>query len=138
MRLPNSIGYVEYAYAKQNNMSYTTLQNAAGSFVIPSDESFKAAAEGVDWAKTFAQDMTNAKGANAWPLSTATYILVYQKSDNPQDTEATLKFFNWAFEKGNQEAIALDYVPFPDTVKKTIRQSWLKIVDAKTNQAISY
>lgn len=138
MRLPNSIGFVEYAYAKQNNMSYVELQNAAGNFIIPSDESFKAAAEGVDWEKTFAQDMTNAKGANAWPLSTATYILVYQKSDDPSDAAATLKFFNWAFEKGDKEAIALDYVPFPDSVKKTIRQSWSKIIDSKTNKAISY
>lgn len=138
MRLPNSIGFVEYAYAKQNNMSYVALQNAAGNFITPNDESFKAAAEGIDWEKTFAQDMTNAKGANAWPLSTATYILVYQKPEDVSGTEATLTFFNWAFEKGDEEAIALDYVPFPASVKKTIRQSWSKVVDAKTNKAINY
>ena len=137
MRLPNSIGYVEYAYAKQNKMAYVTLENAAGKFVLPTDEAFKSAAEGVDWAKTFAQDMTNAAGEKAWPLSTATYILIHKKSQEPDQAEGVLKFFNWAFTKGNQEALALDYVPFPDNVKNEVRKSWSKIVDNNGN-IISY
>lgn len=129
MRLANSIGYVEYAYAKQNKMSYIALQNSAGNFIVPSDDAFKAAAEGVDWERTFAQDMTNAAGDQAWPLSTATYIVLYQKTDKPAQTAAALKFFDWALEKGDSAAAELDYVPFPSTVKQTIRNSWTKIVD---------
>lgn len=129
MRLANSIGYVEYAYAKQNKMAYIALQNSAGNFIVPSDDAFKAAAEGVDWERTFAQDMTNAAGAQAWPLSTATYIVLYQQTDRPAQTAAALKFFDWALEKGDMAAAELDYVPFPATVKQTIRNSWAKIVD---------
>lgn len=129
MRLANSIGFVEYAYAKQNRMAYVALKNAAGNFVVPSDEAFKAAAEGIDWEKTFAQDMTNAAGAEAWPLSTATYIILYQQTNKPAQTAAALKFFNWALEKGDAASAELDYVAFPETVKKTIRNSWSKIVD---------
>lgn len=137
MRLPNAIGYVEYAYAKQNKMAYVALKNASGNFVIPSDDAFKAAAEGIDWQKTFAQDMTNAKGDNTWPLSTATYIVVYQKPEQVAKTAATLKFFNWAYQKGDQSASELDYVPFPNSVKDIIRVSWNKIVDAN-GSPISY
>lgn len=134
MRLANSIGFVEYAYAKQNNMAYVALQNAAGQFVIPSDEAFKAAAEGIDWQKTFAQDMTNANGAQAWPLSTATYIILYRQTHKPAQTAAALKFFNWALTKGDAASAELDYVAFPAAVKQIIRDSWSKIVD--TNGAV--
>ncbi|WP_392565305.1 phosphate ABC transporter substrate-binding protein PstS [Utexia brackfieldae] len=137
MRLPNSIGYVEYAYAKQNNLAHVQLKNAAGQFVSPSDQTFQAAAAGIDWQKTFAQDMTNAAGANAWPLSTATYILLYQKTDSPLKTQATLAFFNWALAQGDKAAIDLDYVPFPDTVKQIIRQSW-QIITNDQGQMIHY
>lgn len=137
MRLPNSIGYVEYAYAKQNKMAYISLQNASGKYVTPSDEAFKAAAEGIDWQKTFAQDMTNVQGEATWPISTATYIVIYQQSANTSQTAATLRFFNWAYQKGDQAASELDYVPFPDSVKDIIRTSWNKVVDTN-NTAISY
>lgn len=137
MRLPNSIGYVEYAYAKQNKLAYVALENAAGKFVLPNDEAFKAAAEGIDWKKTFAQDMTNAPGEKTWPLTTATYILVHKTSAKPEQTAGVLKFFNWAFSQGDKEALSLDYVSFPDAVKDIIRNSWSNIVDSNA-KAISY
>lgn len=137
MRLPNSIGYIEYAYAKQNKLAYVSLENAAGKFVMPTEEAFKSAADGIDWKKTFAQDMTNALGEKTWPLTTATYILIHEKSIKPAQTAGVLKFFNWAFNKGDQEALSLDYVPFPAEVKDIIRRSWSKAVDAN-GQPINY
>lgn len=137
IRLPNSIGYVEYTYAKQNNLAYIALQNTEGEFVTPSDVAFKASAEHIDWQKTFAQDMTNVKGKTTWPISTATYILMYKKPDNIESSIATLKFFNWALTNGDKSASELDYVAFPDSVKTIIRQSWKQIVDTENN-SISY
>ncbi|MBP7566360.1 MAG: phosphate ABC transporter substrate-binding protein PstS [Burkholderiaceae bacterium] len=130
MRLPDSIGYVEYAYAKQNKMSHVALQNADGAYVQPDDETFKAAAAGIDWSKSFAQSLTNASGKTAWPISTATFILVYTKPDNPAKTAAALKFFDWAYTNGDKAASDLDYVPFPANVKTAIRTSWGKVMGA--------
>ncbi|MDR2873067.1 MAG: phosphate ABC transporter substrate-binding protein PstS [Xanthomonadaceae bacterium] len=128
MRLPNSIGYVEYAYAKQNRMSHVSLQNADGRFVQPTTSAFQAAAAGIDWSKSFAQSLTNASGANTWPISTATFILVYKRPQNPATTAAALKFFDWAFRQGDQQAAELDYVAFPNDVKTLVRQSWAQVV----------
>ncbi len=130
MRLPDSIGYVEYAYAKQNKMSHVALQNADGNYVQPDDSNFKAAAANIDWSKSFAQSLTNAKGKDAWPISTATFILVYMKPDKPAQTASALKFFDWAYANGDKAAADLDYVPFPDNVKNIVRTSWGKIVGA--------
>ncbi len=129
-RLPGAIGYVEYAYAKQNHMAHVSLQNAAGHYVQPDDSTFKAAAAGIDWAKSFAQDMTNAKEANAWPISTATYIIVYKKAEKPEQNAQVLKFFDWAYTHGDQAASDLDYVPFPANVKGIFRASWQQVVGA--------
>ncbi|MGA0570797.1 phosphate ABC transporter substrate-binding protein PstS [Variovorax sp. VNK109] len=130
MRLPDSIGYVEYAYAKQNKMSHVALQNADGNYVQPDDANFKAAAAGIDWSKSFSQSLTNAKGKDSWPISTATFILVYAKPEKPTQTAAALKFFDWVYTNGDKAAIDLDYVPFPDNVKSIIRTSWGKVVGA--------
>jgi phosphate transport system substrate-binding protein len=129
-RLPNSIGYVEYAYAKQNKMSYALMQNAEGSFVAPEDSAFKAAAAGADWSKTFYQILTNQPGKDSWPITGATFIMMQSKQDKPQQAAATLKFFDWAYANGDKMSDELDYVPLPDAVETQVRQSWSKITDA--------
>jgi len=129
-RLPNSIGYVEYAYAKQNKMPYALMQNAAGAFVAPEDTAFKAAAAGADWSKSFYQILTNQPGKDSWPITGATFIMMHLKQDKPPQAAASLRFFDWAFKNGDKVADELDYVPMPDSVKASIRQQWSKIVDA--------
>ena len=128
-RLPNSIGYVEYAYAKQNKMTYPLLQNASGDFVAPDDTSFKAAAAVADWSKSFYQILTNQPGKDAWPITGATFIVMHTKQDKPKEAAAALRFFDWAYKNGDQVALELDYVPMPDSVKTAIRQQWSKITD---------
>lgn len=128
-RLPNSIGYVEYAYAKQNKMTYALLQNAAGNFVAPDDATFKAAAAGAEWQKSFYQILTNQPGKDAWPITGATFIMMHLKQDKPQQAAASLRFFDWAFKNGDKMAEELDYVPLPDSVKAMIRKAWAKITD---------
>lgn len=128
-RLPNSIGYVEYAYVKQNKMTYAQLQNAAGVFVSPDDTAFKAAAAGADWSKSFYQILTNQPGKDAWPITGATFILMQKVQDKPAQASAVLKFFDWAYRTGDKTADDLDYVPMPDSVKTAIQKSWSQIVD---------
>lgn len=126
-RLPNSIGYVEYAYVKQNKMAYALVQSAAGSYPAPDDLTFKAAAAGAEWNKSFYQILTNQAGKDAWPLSGATFLLLQAKSDNMAKTQSTLNFVKWAFAKGDKTAEDLDYVPMPATVKTLIEKSWAVI-----------
>lgn len=128
--LPNSIGYVEYAYVKQNKMTYALLKNKDGVFVAPDDETFKAAAAGADWNKSFYQLITDQPGKNAWPISTATFILMHTKQDKPENAVEALKFFSWALKNGGKTAADLDYVPMPDAVVGTIQKSWMQITDA--------
>jgi phosphate transport system substrate-binding protein len=123
-RLPNSIGYVEYAYAKQNKMSHVLLRNSAGTFVAPDDSTFKAAAAGADWAKSFFQILTEQPGKDSWPITGATYILMYKQQDKPAAAVNTLKFFDWAYTNGDKMAEELDYVPLPAPVKALIRKQW--------------
>ncbi|WP_348753975.1 phosphate ABC transporter substrate-binding protein PstS [uncultured Aquincola sp.] len=129
-RLPNSIGYVEYAYAKQNKMSYVQLKNAAGNFVSPDDENFKAAAAGADWSKTFYQVLTEQQGKDSWPITGATFILMHKNQDKPAQAAAALKFFDWAYTQGDKTAAELDYVPLPDSVKALVRKQWAQIKGA--------
>ncbi|KAF1047156.1 phosphate ABC transporter substrate-binding protein PstS [Xylophilus sp.] len=128
-RLPDSIGYVEYAYAKQHKIAYVQLQNADGQFASPSEAAFKAAAAGADWNRTFYQILNNKPGKDAWPITTTTYILLHKVQDKPQQATTTLKFFDWAFKNGDKIAADLDYVPLPDAVKDSIRKSWDEIKD---------
>ncbi|HMN21071.1 MAG TPA: phosphate ABC transporter substrate-binding protein PstS [Ottowia sp.] len=131
-RLPNSVGYVEYAYVKQNKMSYVQLQNADGRFVSPGDVSFKAAAAGADWAKSFYQVLNNKPGADAWPITTATYILMHAGQDKPENARTVLKFFDWAYAHGDTAAAELDYVPMPAAVKTLVRErAFGAILDAE-------
>ena len=128
-RLPNSIGYVEYSYAKQNKMAYTLLKNKDGVFVTPTEESFKAAAAGADWNKSFYQLITNQPGKNAWPISTATFILMYLQQDKPANATAVFKFFDWAYKNGDKIADDLDYVALPDNVVAAIEKVWTTVKD---------
>ncbi|MDM0116155.1 phosphate ABC transporter substrate-binding protein PstS [Variovorax sp. J22R133] len=136
-RLPNSIGYVEYAYVKQNKMNYALLQNTAGTFVAPEDKAFKAAAAGAQWSKTFYQVLTNQPGKDAWPITGATFILVHKAQEKPAQAASVLKFFDWAYKNGDKTADDLDYVPMPDSVKTAIGEEWVEVKDASGKQ-ISY
>jgi len=114
-QIPNSIGYVEYAYVLQNHMTYAVLQNSAGAFVAPSAASFSAAAASADWknAKDFDLIMTNAPGANAYPITATTFILMPRQPKDKARSQAALTFFRFALEKGQGQAQKLDYVPLP-------------------------
>jgi phosphate transport system substrate-binding protein len=136
-RLPNSIGYVEYSYVKQNKMNFAILQNSAGTFVAPDDDAFKAAAAGADWNKSFYQILTNQPGKEAWPISGATFILMHAKQDKPANGTEVLKFFNWAYSNGTKTASDLDYVPMPAAVIGAIQKSWGEIKDA-SGKPIAY
>ena len=129
-RLPNSIGYVEYAYVKQNKMTFAQMRNAAGTFVSPDDAAFKAAAAGADWAKSFYQILTEQPGKDAWPITGATFILMHKAQDKPAQAASSLKFFDWAFKNGDKTADDLDYVPMPANVKVIIEKAWADIKDA--------
>lgn len=129
-RLPNSIGYVEYAYVKQNKMNYALMQNSAGSFVAPDDTAFKAAAAGADWTKSFYQILTNQPGKDSWPISGATFIIMHKVQDKPANGSAALKFFSWAYQNGDKVADALDYVPMPKSAVTAIEKAWGEIKDA--------
>ncbi len=137
-RLPNSIGYVEYAYAKQNKMSYVQLRNKDGAFVSPTDDSFKAAAAGVDWSKSFSQDMTDKPGKATWPLTSSTFILMYRQQDKPATGSNALKFFDWAYANGDKMADDLDYVPLPDSVKALVRKQWSDAIKDGSGKSIAY
>ena len=130
-RIPGSLGYVEFAYAKQGKLSYTLLQNAAGNYPQPDEDTFKAAAVGADWTKSaFYEILTNQPGKDAWPITGATFILVPKVSDKPAQTSESLKFFDWAFKNGAKLASDLEYVPLPDALVKLIHTSWSNIKDA--------
>ena len=129
-RIRGSVGYVEYAYAKKNNIAYMALQNKDGKFVRPDDKTFAAAAAGVDWfsAPGMGVSMVNAAGAESWPVSTASFILMYKNPDDKAQSAEVLKFFDWAFKNGKAMALALDYVPLPDSLTAEIRSKvWSQI-----------
>lgn len=137
-RLPNSIGYVEFAYAKQNKMSYVMMRNQAGSFVAPDDTAFKAAAAGADWAKSFYQILTDQPGKDSWPITGATYILMHKAQDKPANATNTLKFFDWAFTNGDKMAEELDYVPLPASVKTLVRKQWADQLKDTAGKSIAF
>jgi phosphate transport system substrate-binding protein len=136
-RLPNSIGYVEYAYAKQNKMSYVQMKNKDGNFVSPDDKTFKAAAAGASWEKTFYQILSEQPGKDAWPLTGATYILMHKNAEKPAASAGSLKFFEWSYQHGDSAAVELDYVPLPESVKNLVRKQWAEIKDA-SGKSVSY
>jgi phosphate transport system substrate-binding protein len=122
-RIKGSIGYVEYAYVKKNNMNFMQMQNADGRWVSPDDLTFAAAAAGADWFSVpgMGVSMVNAKGANSWPVSTASFILMYKTPADRAASNEALKFFDWAFRNGKKMAADLDYVALPDSLTDQIR-----------------
>ena len=129
-RVKNSIGYVEYAYAKKNKMTYVKLQNRDGNLVGPDDLTFAAAAAGADWFSTpgMGISLVNQKGAQSWPITGATFILMYREPKNAKNSQETIKFFDWAFVNGGKLAAELDYVPLPKAVTDRIRSDvWTQI-----------
>ncbi|WP_425456049.1 phosphate ABC transporter substrate-binding protein PstS [Cognatilysobacter terrigena] len=125
-QIPGGIGYVELSYALQNKMAYSRMKNAAGNYVLPSDETFAAAAASADWtnAKDFYLVMTNAPGAQSWPITATTFILMYKQPKNAAGAKNAKDFFRWVYTSGDAQAKALDYVPLPDTLIKQIEQYW--------------
>jgi phosphate transport system substrate-binding protein len=123
-----SIGYVEYAYAKQNNLTYTDLINKEGKKVEPTAASFSAAAANADWSSQpgYGVILANQPGAETWPMTAATWILVYKQPEDAAATAEALKFFAWSYEKGGEMAAELDYVPMPDSVVKSVEAMWTK------------
>jgi len=129
-RVKNSIGYVEFAYAKKNKLSHINLKNKDGQIVEPDDLTFAAAAAGTDWSKfpAMAASLTDASGAKSWPITTATFILMYKNPTNKVTSAEALKFFDFAFKDGKKMALDLDYVPLPDATTEFIRkQVWTQI-----------
>jgi phosphate transport system substrate-binding protein len=122
-QIPYSIGYVEYAYVLQNKMAYTLMQNSSGRFVSPSARSFAAAASHANWAgaKDFFLVMTNAPGADSYPITASTFVLMYKQPKNAAGSASARKFFNWALTKGQPQAASLDYVPLPAPLVKRIQ-----------------
>jgi phosphate transport system substrate-binding protein len=137
-RLPGAIGYVEYAYVKQNRMNYALLQNADGQFVAPEDKAFQAAAAGADWGKSFYQILTSQPGAAAWPITGATFILMHKAQAKPAQAAAALKFFDWAYQNGDKTADDLDYVPMPAAVKDQVRKLWSAQIKDAGGSVVAY
>ncbi|QHE76655.1 phosphate ABC transporter substrate-binding protein PstS [Hydrogenophaga sp. PBL-H3] len=129
-RVKGAVGYVEYAYVKKNNMNFLQLQNADGKYVSPDDKTFASAAAGADWFSVpgMGVSMVNAKGAESWPISTASFILMYKDPADKAQSAEVLKFFDWAFKSGKAMATELDYVPLPDALTAQIRAKvWTQI-----------
>lgn len=137
-RIKGAIGYVEYAYALQNKMTYTQLQNKEGAFVSPTAAAFKDAAASADWKGTpnFSVILINQAGKNTWPISGATFILMYRQQSKPEQGKATLAFFDWAYMKGGKAAEELHYVPLPAAVVKLIKEDWTKNIQDDQNKPL--
>ena len=135
-RLGGAVGYVEYAYAKQNKMTYVNLQNTAGAVVKPTAEAFKAAAAGAEWSKSYYQILTDEPGKDAWPIAGATFILLHKTQAKPEQGAEVMKFFDWAYKGGDDAAKSLDYVPLPDAVKNQIRATWKSSVKDASGKVV--
>lgn len=126
-QLPGALGYVEYAYVKQSKLNWVQMQNKEGQWVAPDDLTFKAAAANAKWEQSFFQILTDQPGKSAWPVTGATFIIMYLKNDKAQEAADVLKFFRWGFAKGDKMAEELDYVPLPDNVIALIEKEMAKI-----------
>jgi phosphate transport system substrate-binding protein len=137
-QVPNAIGYVEYAYAKQNSIPFAQLRNKDGTFVSPDSTTFQAAAAGADWtsAPGFGISLTDQPGAEAWPITAPTFILVHKDPAKPDQTAEVLKFFVWAYRNGGEMATGLDYVALPGTVTDMIRRTWAEEIKTSGGQAV--
>ena len=133
-----SIGYVEYAYAKQNKLTFVNMINKDGKTVSPNAKSFQAAAANADWerAEGFYVILTDEPGPESWPIAGATFILIHQQPPDPAAAREALKFFDWAYAKGDQMAQDLDYVPMPDKVVGAIKKSWSMLIKDKDGKPL--
>jgi phosphate transport system substrate-binding protein len=137
-RIKGAIGYVEYAYALQNKMNYVKLRNHDGNYVKPDSASFQAAAGNADWAHAdgFYMVLTDQPGAKSWPITGATFILVYNQQDKPDNGRAVLKFFDWSYRHGGKMAENLDYVPMPESVIDLVESTWSKKIKDAAGHAV--
>jgi phosphate transport system substrate-binding protein len=129
-RIPGAIGYVEYAYAKQNKLAHVLMQNADGQFVAPTAEAFKASAAGAKWDNGFYEILTNQPGKDTWPISGATFIMMHKAQAKPENAAQAVKFFDWALKDGSAMADELDYVPLPSKVVDLVRKQFGEIKDS--------
>lgn len=129
-QVPGSIGYVEYAYAKQNNLTTLQLKNKAGGFVKPTMAAFQAAAANADWAKAdhFYVVLTDQPGKDSWPIAGATFIIIYKDQPNMDTARTMLSYFDWCYRKGGAQAEGLDYIPMPKNVVDLVEATWAKEV----------
>jgi phosphate transport system substrate-binding protein len=137
-RINGAIGYVEYAYAKQNRLAVAKMINRDGVAVTPSDTTFAAAAAGADWSKAPGMYLvlTDQPGKESWPMTGASFILMHKVQDKPENAKEVLKFFDWAFKNGRQMADELDYVPMPDSVVGLIRSAWKSNLKDSSGKAV--
>ena len=128
-RTAGAIGYVEYAYAKQNKMTYAQVKNRDGAFVAPNEESFQAAASNAEWTKAQAFNLmlTDQPGKDSWPITASTFILIYKLQEKPDSGKTALQFFNWVYKNGQSLAEAQEYVPMPTDAVKFIEAAWTQI-----------
>ncbi len=138
IRINGSIGYVEYAYALQNHLAYVQLKNRDGGYVTPSSKTFQAAAANADWnnAKGFYMVLTDQPGRNSWPITGASFILLYKKQVKPETGKTVLNFFDWAYHNGAKMAENLDYIPMPDEIVKLVEKTWNREITDTGNHKI--
>jgi len=137
-RIEGAIGYVESAYADQNQLAYVQLQNKSGYFITPTPSTFKAAAANADWKRTpgFADILTNQPGKDSWPITGATFILLQAKQTKPEQAKIVLQFFAWAYREGQKMAYDLGYIPLPDNVVHLVEESWKKQIRDTNNNPV--
>ncbi len=137
-KVPGSIGYVEYAYALQSHMSSILLKNKDGNAVAPTAANFQAAAAGADWkhAKGYYMVLTDQPGAKSWPITGASFILMYKSQNNARTAKEVLKFYDWSYKHGSKMAMKLDYVPMPEKVIKMVEKTWHKDIRTANGGAI--
>ncbi len=131
-KIAGSIGYVEYAYARQNRLAHAAMVNRDGKTVQPNERTFAAAAANADWSASpgFAVNLNHQAGDDAWPMTSASYILLHRTADKPERSAEALRFFRWALDEGQKLALELDYVPLPEPVVEKVEASWAKVRDA--------
>lgn len=137
-KINGALGYVEYAYAKQNKLAVGKVANQAGNYVLPNEDTFKAAAAGARWdqAPGMYLILTDQPGNDSWPITGASFILMHKTQDKPANAREVLKFFTWAFKNGQKSASELDYVPMPDSVVKMIEGDWKSQLKDKSGKSI--
>jgi len=133
-----SVGYVEYAYAKQNKLTYTKMVNKDGKTVMPTSATFQAAAANANWSSVpgYGVILANQPGVESWPMTAATWILVYKKPQDPAATAEALKFFAWSYAKGGKMAEELDYIPMPKNVVDSVEKTWASEVKDGLGKAL--